>query len=188
VSFYSELIIIIIKVIKCNFYFGNVLSCSVVSFAFRTSTLVLELHSLALWCLNPWLGIFCLGGGCRFPCGPFDLQVTLKEVFESFAVTFDDWTGQPLSGLIQLIQWFNFVNCPNTYFRYKVEQICRGTEECGGSWFTTAWSECTETCGGGTNTRKVLFYWWRVLLWNLFFRSLTLSGISSIKVCNFWER
>jgi hypothetical protein len=36
------------KFIKCNFYFGNVLSCSVVSFAFRTSTLVLEFHSLAL--------------------------------------------------------------------------------------------------------------------------------------------
>jgi hypothetical protein len=48
VSFYSELIIIIIKFIKCHFYFGNVLSCSVVSFAFRTSTLVLEFHSLAL--------------------------------------------------------------------------------------------------------------------------------------------
>jgi hypothetical protein len=44
--------------INYNFYFGNVLSCSVVSFAFRTSTLVLEFHSLALWCLNPWLGIF----------------------------------------------------------------------------------------------------------------------------------
>jgi hypothetical protein len=31
VSFYSELIIIIIA-IKCNFYFGNVLNCSVFSF------------------------------------------------------------------------------------------------------------------------------------------------------------
>jgi hypothetical protein len=79
VSFYLELIIIIIiKSIKCNFYFGNVLRCSAVSFAFRTSTLVLELHSLALWCLNPWLGIFLMVGGCRFPLSE-DLVVLLTS-------------------------------------------------------------------------------------------------------------
>jgi hypothetical protein len=79
------------KFIKCNFYFGNVLSCSVVSFAFRTSTLVLEFHSLALWCLNPWLGIFFMVRGCRVPLSE-DLVVLLTSRSHRSQILFNGLT------------------------------------------------------------------------------------------------
>lgn len=34
---------------------------------------------------------------------------------------------------------------------------CDGkTKECPGQWFTGPWSDCSQKCGGGTHTRKVL--------------------------------
>lgn len=33
---------------------------------------------------------------------------------------------------------------------------CEGTNECPGEWFAGPWSDCTELCGGGRKTRKVL--------------------------------
>ena len=39
--------------------------------------------------------------------------------------------------------------------RPESEQECQGTEECTGTWFTSVWSQCTATCGGGTYKRTV---------------------------------
>ena len=40
--------------------------------------------------------------------------------------------------------------------RPELEQECQGMEECTGTWFTTIWSQCTVSCGGGTNKRNVM--------------------------------
>ncbi len=50
---------------------------------------------------------------------------------------------------------FNHATINISCFRYDTEQECEGAEECTGTWFTTAWTECTEACGGGTHSRKV---------------------------------
>ena len=41
-------------------------------------------------------------------------------------------------------------------FRPENEQECEGLEECTGTWYTTLWSQCSVTCGGGTYKRNVL--------------------------------